>query len=366
MNAHKQNIPIKMMMGILCGQKTIRNNHIKKSVLFFCVMMIGVMLTAQQRPHYTQYILNPYVINPALTGIENYTDIKLSYRNQWVGFPGAPQTVYATVHTPIGKEDYRTSATSFDVPGENPRGKQYWEEYTAAEAHHGVGVSVVNYRTGYINRFFATASYAYHLGLTPKLNLSAGFAAGISGINIDAGKIELANPLDPAVGGFTGEMRKIKPELSAGLWLYSDKFFAGLSAQQIIPQKLSLVSNEYYKSTLVPHFFATTGYRILASEDVNVIPSVMLRYIPSMPLFADVNVKAQYQDRFWIGGNYRIKEGFAAMAGFNISNLLNVSYAYDINNSKYLLQYAQRGTHEIVIGFLLGNKYGDLCPRRVW
>jgi type IX secretion system PorP/SprF family membrane protein len=338
----------------------------KKQLLVVCLMLIGIVAAAQQRPHYTQYILNPYVLNPALTGIENYTDIKLSYRNQWVGFPGAPQTVYATIHTPIGKEDYRTSATSFAVPGENPRGKQYWEEYTAAPAHHGVGASVVNYKTGYINRFFATASYAYHLGLSPKLNLSAGFAAGISGVNVDASKIQLANPVDPAIGGFTNELRKIKPELNAGVWLYSDRFFAGASVQQIIPQKINLVDDNLYKSTLVPHVFVTTGYRVLAGEDVNVMPSVMLRYIPSMPLYVDVNVKAQYQDRFWIGGNYRIKEGFAAMAGFNISNVVNVGYAYDVNNSKYLLQYAQRGTHEIVIGFLLGNKYGDLCPRRVW
>ena len=338
----------------------------KKFLVVGLMVMIGVVAAAQQRPHYTQYILNPYVLNPALTGIENYTDIKLSYRNQWVGFPGAPQTVYATIHTPIGKEDYRTSATSFGVPGENPRGKQYWEEYTAAEAHHGVGASVVNYKTGYINRFYATASYAYHLGLTPKLNLSAGFAAGISGVNVDASKIQLANPVDPAIGGFTSELRKIKPELNAGLWLYSDKFFAGASVQQIIPQKINLVDDDLYKSTLVPHVFVTTGYRVLAGEDVNVMPSVMLRYIPSMPLYVDINVKAQYQDRFWIGGNYRIKEGFAAMAGFNISNVVNVGYSYDVNNSKYLLQYAQRGTHEIVIGFLLGNKYGDLCPRRVW
>lgn len=337
----------------------------KTAVLFFLVLTLG-SITAQQRPHYTQYILNPYIINPALTGIENYTDIKLSYRNQWVGFPGAPQTIYATMHAPIGKKDYRTTPTSFQVPGENPRGKNYWEDYTAAESHHGAGVSIINYKTGYINRFYATASYAYHIGLTPKLNLSAGFSGGISGINIDAAKIELANPVDPAIGGFTSELMKVKPELSAGLWLYSDQFFAGLSAQQIIPQKINLVANDLYKSTLVPHFFATTGYRFLASEDVNVIPSVMVRYIPSMPVFVDINVKAQYQDRFWIGGNYRLKEGFAAMAGFNVSNLLNIGYSYDVNNSNYLLQYMQRGTHEIVIGFLLGNKYGDLCPRRVW
>lgn len=340
----------------------------EKAVVICSALLVLIVLhvSGQQRPHYTQYILNNYIINPALTGIENYTDIKLSYRNQWVGFPGAPQTIYASVHAPIGKEDYRTSATSFDVPGQNPRGKAYWEDYTAAEPHHGAGASIISYKTGYISRTYATASYAYHIGLSPKLNLSAGFAAGISTITIDARKIELANPVDPATGGLSKELRKIKPELNAGLWLYSDRFFAGFAAQQIIPQKVTLVSNDFYKSTLVPHFFATTGYRFMTGDDVNLIPSVMIRYIPSMPLFVDVNLKAQYQDRFWVGGNYRIKEGFAAMAGVNVSNTFNVSYSYDINHSAYLLQYMQRGTHEIVLGFIIGNKYGDLCPRRVW
>lgn len=343
----------------------------QRILIKFCVLILFVCacisLHAQQRPHYTQYILNNYILNPALTGIENYTDAKLSYRNQWVGFPGAPQTMYLSVHSPIGKQDYRTSPTSFRVPGENPRGRAYWEEYTASEPHHGVGGSIVNYKTGYISRITATISYAYHLGLTPKLNLSAGFAGGITSFTLDASKIELANPIDPAIGSLTSDIRKIRPELSAGLWLYSDKFFAGLSAQQIIPQKVSLVDdNKYSGSTTVPHFFATAGYRFLVSDDVNLLPSVMFRYISNSPSFIDMNLKAQYQDRFWIGGNYRYKAGFAAMAGINVSNTFNVSYSYDINNANYLLQYMQRGTHEIVLGFLIGNKWGELCPRRVW
>ena len=188
-------------------------------VVLFCGW--NRLAISQQRPHYTQYILNNYIVNPALTGIENYTDVKLSYRNQWVGFPGAPQTLYATIHAPLGKKDYRTTPTSFQVPGENPRGRSYWEQYTAAQPHHGIGASLVNFRTGYINRFFITGSYAYHLGLTPKLNLSAGFAGGISTVTIDASKVTLANPIDPAIGTVAGELRRIRPELNAGLWLLS-------------------------------------------------------------------------------------------------------------------------------------------------
>ena len=85
--------------------------------IFIIVLMLMMMnANAQQKPYYTQYILNNYILNPALSGIENYTDVKLSYRNQWTNINGAPVTVYFSAHAPIGKKDYRTTATSFEVP----------------------------------------------------------------------------------------------------------------------------------------------------------------------------------------------------------------------------------------------------------
>jgi type IX secretion system PorP/SprF family membrane protein len=340
--------------------------RIKQILTGMALVLLAAGVNAQQRPHYTQYILNNYIVNPAVTGIENYVDVKLSMRNQWVGINGAPQTLYATVHGPIGKTDLKENATSFGMKGENPRGKRYWEEYTASEPHHGLGMSMVNYKTGYINRFYVTGSYAYHMALSAKTNLAAGFGVGLSGTTIDQSKIELATAFDPVIANGTGEYRKINPELNVGLWLYSANYFAGISAQQVIPAKFYLNDASLNGSTSVPHLFATAGYRFFLTEDISALPSVMFRYISSMPLFKDINVKLQYQDRFWIGGSYRFNEGFAGMAGINISNTFNIGYAYDVNNSKYMLGSMQRGTHEIVLGFLLNNKYGDMCPRNVW
>ncbi len=90
----------------------------KKILLLTAGMYISYVASAQQRAHYTQYILNNYILNPALTGIENYTDIKISARDQWVGMSGAPRTAYLTVHMPIGKKDLKTTPTSFEIPGE--------------------------------------------------------------------------------------------------------------------------------------------------------------------------------------------------------------------------------------------------------
>jgi type IX secretion system PorP/SprF family membrane protein len=336
----------------------------------YCFIIIFVFfsncLSAQQRPHYTQYIMNNYIVNPAIAGIENYVDVKLSMRNQWIGIEGAPKTFYATIHGSVGKKDFRESPTSFDMKGQNPRGREYWTNYTSAPPHHGIGMTAINYVTGYINRTTAYATYAYHLGISERTSLSAGFGLGLSSFNINTSKITLATPFDPAIGSTVNTYTKIKPELNAGLWLYSSSYFIGLSAQQIIPAKINLVDTAAYKSTLIPHLFFTAGYRFNLTDDISVLPSTMLRYVAGTPFSLDVNLKSQYRDLIWIGGNYRNGDGFSGMVGFNIAHSLNISYAYDLNRGKYLLSTMNRGTHEIILGFTLNNIYGDLCPRNIW
>jgi type IX secretion system PorP/SprF family membrane protein len=334
------------------------------------VLVCSVTAKSQQRPFYTQYILNQYIINPAISGLENYTDLKLSARDQWVGLNGAPRTTYLTVHAPLGKKDYRTSATSYEIPGQNPRGKYYWENYTAAEPHHGIGFSMINDRTGSFNRFSAAASYAYHLGLSPTTNLSAGLSAGITNVSIDRSKHNFdgyGDPFDPATGSsISGEINKIRPDISAGLYLYSRHYFIGLSAQQIIPQKLSFADDAAFLTTgkLIPHIFLNTGFRFLLTEDINAVPSLMVKYIQGSSrknFQPELNLKMQYRDQFWVGGSYRYQNGYAAMIGLNVNNAFNVGYAYDFTTTN--LNTVSRGTHELLIGFLLGNKYSEKCPR---
>jgi len=327
-------------------------------------LLLGNLLQAQQKPEYTQYILNNYILNPALTGIENYADVKISHRHQWVGVQDAPITTYLTIHGPLGKKDDRETATSFHKPGYNPRGRDYWDDYTAAKPHHGIGLQILDDRTGPLSRFSAYATYAYHLGLSARTSLALGFAAGMSQLNLDRSKLFFDVPVDPAVYS-SGELNKIKPDFGAGIWLYSADYFVGFSAQQIIPQKIAFTDKiAPHPGKLVPHLFGQAGYRFLLDEDFNLIPSVMMKYVDPLPLQFDFNAKLQYQDFLWIGASLRTYDGFAAMAGLNVSNTFNIGYSYDLTTSK--LNTVSKGTHEIIVGFLIGNKYGDWCPKNVW
>jgi len=332
----------------------------------FCVLT-GLQVMAQQKPRYTQYILNQYVLNPALTGIENYTDVKVSHRHQWTGIQDAPVTTYLTIHGPIGKKDYRTTATSFEVPGENPRGQRYWETYTAPEPHHGVGLQVINDATGPLRNFSAYGTYAYHIGLSPRTSLSGGIGAGISRLSLDASKLDFGDvTVDPAVYSQTGVLNKTRLDMQAGLYLYSGDYFIGVSAQQIVPSKIDFSDKAIRPKNgkSVPHIFATAGYRFLVGNDFNLIPSVMLKYVNPLPTQIEANIKLQYQDFLWAGASYRYKDGFSGMLGVNVGNTFNVGYAYDYTTSR--LNNFTKGTHEIMVGFLINNRYDDSCPRNIW
>jgi type IX secretion system PorP/SprF family membrane protein len=339
-----------------------------------CFVIVGcfcsIIVLAQAKPFYSQYILNNYILNPAVAGIENYTDVKLSYRNQWAGINGHPVTAYFSIQAPIGKKDYRTSATSFQVPGDNPRGPKYIDEYQASEPHHGIGFVALNDKAGYINRWSIYGTYAYHKPLTSKLTLSAGINAGISSVNIDRSKIDWGNldPNDPAIGYANGDLKKLKPEIGVGLWLYGARYYLGASVLNIIPGKAKFVQNSDYGTYFTPNYFVTAGYKFFLSDEVSLLPSVMLQYWQPQLTGIHTNVKLQYMDDFWIGASYRFSDvvgGYSGMAGVNISNTFNISYAYENATTSRLRTYT-KNTHEIVLGFLLNNKYGETCPRNIW
>lgn len=337
-----------------------------KKIAFAAVgVLLGICGYAQQKPHYSQYVINQYILNPALTGIENYVDVKLSHRRQWAGLKDAPVTTYFTVHGPLNKKDYRTTATSFQVDGTNPRGNDYWQDYTAAEPHHGIGLQVINDETGPLRYFSAYATYAYHLGIGPRTSLSAGFGAGLFNASLDASKLNFGNTqVDPAVYS-SGVVSTVKPDLMAGIYLYGPDYFVGASVQQLMGQSVYFSNNKVGGGNkMTPHMFFTAGYRILLDEDWNVIPSVMVKSVSPLPVQWDVNAKLQYRDLVWGGAGYRKDDGWNVMAGINFSRAFNLSYSYDRTTS--LLNTVSNGSHEIILGFLLGNRYGDWCPRNVW
>jgi type IX secretion system PorP/SprF family membrane protein len=344
----------------------------RKMIVFFTCCWIVLAAGAQQRPIYTQYGINNFIINPALAGIESYWDIKASYRNQWLGLKDAPVTTYLTLQGPLEKPAYKSETTNtVHAPeDENNRGAIYWRNYAVPPAHAGIGFTVINDRTGPLNNFSACGALSYHLPLSQRTELAFGVSAGIQEIYLDFSQLnfgEQGGAVDPAVSGSTG-LDRIRPDVNAGLWLYSANYFVGLAAQQIVPEQIGFRNNSdtigLLSGKLIPNLFAQAGYRFLIDDDVSFLPSFMIRYVQPVPAGFDLNVKFQYRDVIWAGGSWRYQNGFAVMLGLNISSIFNIGYSYEITTTP--LNTVSYGTHELVIGFLLGNKTDNLAPRNLW
>lgn len=326
-------------------------------------IVCGFCLYAQQRPQYTQYIFNNYLLNPAISGIENYMDVKIGHRLQWAGIENAPRTSFIAAHWNLGDEYLWKNPLSLPESGDNPMSRSYMQYYTASPAHHGMGIMAVSDKAGPFSRLDAGLTYAYHLRLSGMHNLSVGAYVGGSRIGLDINALTLETEADPALSNAAES--QFKPDVGVGVWYYGAHFFAGGAIQQIIPQKLAFTnSSDYNTGKTVPHLFITSGYRMFIDEDISVVPSFMAKKIEALPLSLDVNVKFSYKDKVWLGGSYRKADSFSGMLGFNYKNFVNFTYAYDLTTSS--LRTVSKGSHELVLGFQLNNIYRISSTGRMW
>ncbi|MDX5480697.1 MAG: type IX secretion system membrane protein PorP/SprF [Hymenobacteraceae bacterium] len=335
----------------------------KLLALGIALVLAGQVL-AQQKPQYTQYTLNNYLLNPAISGIEDYADLKLGTRHQWSGLEGAPQSYYATFHMPINKDvvSYRGARTGAVAKEASTKRTNV---YRRARPHHGVGAMAMSTKTGPLKRGSLSFSYAYHQPLSQRLRVAAGVAPGLIQYSLDPGAVTLVNSNDPAI--HDGRINEVKFDLNMGLWLYSEYFYLGVAGSQLVPSKREYISTgspEYNDGRLQQHYFVTGGFRMDMSSYLSVIPSVMVKMAQPSPASVDANVKVLYANRLWAGVSYRHQESVAAMAGINVNHLFDLAYSYDASTSP--LGRSNAGSHEVVLGFKLRNTRKILCPEWAW
>ena len=104
-----------------------------KKLLLLALAGAGLSLqaSAQQRPQYSQYMMNNYLLNPAVTGVEDFLDFKAGMRRQWVGLEGAPITYYASAHAAIGKTGTIHTPFSLSQPKGGKRAPSPWRRTSA-------------------------------------------------------------------------------------------------------------------------------------------------------------------------------------------------------------------------------------------
>ncbi len=294
-----------------------------KKIFFTSVVALLAFFdaNAQQDPHYTQYMYNMNVVNPAYAGSKENLSFGLLYRSQWVNLDGAPSTFSFFGHSPVGK-------------------------------NVGAGLSVISDKIGPVNEKNVYGDFSYTLKLGEEQKLAFGMKAGAT--FHDIGLLSqvsptLQNQFDEA---FLENVSKVNPNLGAGLFYYTNKFYAALSVPNILRSK----HFDRYKNgdgikygTETAHYFFTSGYVFQLSTNTKFKPSMLLKSAFNAPTSIDISANALFFEKFEAGLTYRYQDSFGLMTNFKITDNLRIGYAYDRVISD--LKVATTTSHEFMLLF---------------
>jgi len=295
--------------------------------LMLCASLLPFMqrAVAQQDILVSQYMFNHLLLNPAYAGSQDYMMSSLLYRKQWVNFDGAPVTQVGSVHGPLG-------LTRF-----------------------GWGALVSNDKIGVTGRTDVYANGAYHLPLNGDMKLSLGLRAGGGYYSCKNSDLNVWDSGDQVFSA--DKVSKFLPNVGAGVYLYSRKYYAGLSAPTLIsydPEKslsVDLSGNEFVPRQ-VQHFFFTAGTIYEINPDVMMKPSFLLKYVGNAPLQADFNLNFLLANMLWVGGSYRTGDAFVGLLEFQVNRKLRIGYSYDFTFSD--IKDYSAGSHEFMVGYDFG------------
>ncbi len=161
----------------------------KSTIWVILFMFLPLAVRAQQMPLYSQYVMNAFMINPAIAGSDGYTSFNLTARQQWVGFKDAPSTQSFSFQTRILRKSYVIKNKSINNRSLKPSSK----------GRVGLGGFLYNDRNGAIDRTGLQLAYAYHI-FVGETQLSFGLSAGIFQFRVREDQLSFIDQNDPIIG----------------------------------------------------------------------------------------------------------------------------------------------------------------------
>jgi type IX secretion system PorP/SprF family membrane protein len=233
-----------------------RNIYKFEAFIILFIVFNATVAFAQHTPicPISNYVFNPFIFNPAITGSKDFMAIDL-----------------AAVIQGNDKSQLLSGNTRIAKPGPTYFGAPVSRTYT----RFGAGISVFNDVTGPSQSIGMSAAASYHKPLNTK-NLSfisAGLA--IKGIY---------NMLDSVPDTEAPPKNTLVPNIDAGIYYYGQFGFAGISATNILGSMLSEEDKAIYDVPVSRQYFLTAGYKFIISRSLNVVlePSIIVNLDDSL------------------------------------------------------------------------------------
>ncbi|PCI34934.1 MAG: hypothetical protein COB60_05290 [Flavobacteriaceae bacterium] len=286
----------------------------KRFILLFLGIYSCVLskVNAQQEPQFTQYMYNMFVINPAYAGSNNALTAVGFYRSQWNNVPGAPRTISFTMDKPLTNEKI------------------------------GVGFSAYSDQIGPSKELFASLSASYSIQTSENSELAFGLRAGIHNLEVNFNQANY-DPED-LIENFS----KFAPTIGFGAFWYSYNWYVGASVPNILKTNyLDAVLNS--KASKEQHYYLTAGYIFQINDNIKFKPATLIKAVAGAPLSFDISANFMFNDKMTIGTAYRLDESIAFLSSFQITDQLNLGYAFDynINSISEISEYS----HEFMLKY---------------
>ncbi|WP_084524017.1 PorP/SprF family type IX secretion system membrane protein [Adhaeribacter aquaticus] len=310
-------------------------------LLCMAAFLVSTAIYAQQNPQFSQYIFNGQINNPAYTGSKEVINVNVINRTQWVGIEGAPNT------------------QTFSIDGATNNNR------------FGLGMFMIHDRIGAGGQYSAYVNSAVKLQVSEKGVLSFGTSVGVYRQYIHADEIRTGpgqtNTPDPTIP-MGNDDYVIKPDLRVGTYFHTERFYAGLSVQNLV----------YFRNSRLiepqRHYYLTSGYVFDINPSIKLKPSFMIREDFNGPTNADFNLFALFFDKVWLGSSYRtsintslfnkpwfndqdlrLRDAVAFIAEVFPTPRVRVGYSYDLA----LTRLRAHNTHEISLGYMFVRKQNN-------
>lgn len=305
--------------------------YFKCLFLLLCFTLLSsTTLVAQQDAQYTQYMYNTVSVNPGYAGSRGHMSIGALHRSQWVGLDGAPTTQTLNVHSPIGYKGL------------------------------GLGVSIVNDKIGPTSETNFDVDFSYTLPVSKEGKLSFGLKASINLLDI---KFSELNQYAPDQTLQQDIDNRLSPNIGAGVYYHTDKFYLGLSVPRL------LETSHFDESSLSTakeqmNFYLITGYVWELNPFLKFKPALLTKVVQGAPLQVDLSANFMLNDKFIVGAAYRWDAAVSGMIGFNVSNEFLVGFAYDKETTELGNAIFNAGSFEVILRYdLIKTKDNLKSPR---
>ena len=323
---------------------------------FFWVILIFLFsmcdLFAQSNVLMSQYFQNMPAFAPGLTGANDYLDLRTGYRQQWVGFEGAPKTFFLS-----GYGMRRTKSNPYKL---NSARVSNITPYEKSGVKIGLGGYILFDELGAFRQWDAMSNIAVHVPIRQKTYVSLGISSGVNKSEIDFSKLYTMDPNDTRYESFLNNgPNNLYLKINSGIAVYSPKFYISYAAMHLVNSLIS--GNEPVNhSKPVKQHNILGGYRVSLSRGIELIPNGYVKYTKGLPILIDAGTRIRFEQNLYAGLSYRNDNSVIGMAGCTFDDRFKIGYSYEYKFLNY--RGFNSNSHEVVIGVQLfnHNKYTAL------